>query len=141
MEEIKKKFKESFGKELDKIGKALEEIYSPLVNKIEKLNDEMYDLEMPYNDVIDDLKGIDTKGMKAKEKKELQKKLKEESLNHLKKNYPNIVKGFNQVNLIIEGINELFKEQHQKIEELVDELEEIETLQDDLQQRKNELDF
>ena len=141
MEEINKKFKESFGKELDKIGKALEEIYSPLVNKIEKLNDEMYDLEMPYNDVIDDLKGIDTKGMKAKEKKELQKKLKEESLNHLKNNYPNIVKGFNQVNLIIEGINELFKEQHQKIEELVDELEEIETLQDDLQQRKNELDF
>lgn len=114
-----------------KLEKKIEEIIDFTNNLYEKLDEMGSGLDGVYSELVSDLPS-EGKKLTKRQRKDMVLKLVQEKC-------PNIVKMFEEFDLFIEGFSELVDERKSKLEDIEMELNEIEDLAEELEERKDRL--
>lgn len=117
-----------------KLEQKIEEIRKFTNDLYEKLDEMGSGLDGIYSDLVNDLPSVEGKKLTKKQHKEMVLKMVQERC-------PNLVKMFNEFDLFIEGIDLLIQQRKDKFEDIDMELGEIESLQEEIEERKDRLNF
>ena len=136
--EINKGFKE----EMAKIGKSLKDFFKPFNKLLGDADEHFSNTEIEFDDSIDKLLNFEGQPkLKAKERKELEKDLRERATKHLRNNYPELVKQFEEKILLMDGMAQYLDKIRDRLNDFENEIDEIESMADDLENRKENISW
>jgi Mg2+ and Co2+ transporter CorA len=116
------------------IMEKFEQIRKQLQSNYDILDGLLSDCEIPYSEALDEIQNQQPKvKLKKKDKKELFLKILNEKM-------PNFVKALEEFDMMIEAIGWRIGDTLENLQEKVDKMDEIVELQEELEDRKRELD-
>lgn len=121
---------------MKKIKATFDEFDKIISDMSAKFDETQCDLDNFFSELVDELKTKNPEG-----KSLTKKQRKEMALKMLKEKFPNIVKIFDEFDLLVDGIKYQLEDKLDKLSDLQDKMEEIEELQDEVESKKQELDF
>ncbi len=122
---------------LKKVNEKLQQIQDTIDGFYEKMD--LISADYQYDELIESLSDFEYTDKKLSKKQKEEKKQK--VLELMKKKFPEFVKSFTELNIVLDGIDFLIQERRDKLESITENLEEIEDMKDEIERRKEELDY
>jgi len=128
------KEKEDRFKELNDKLQQIQEVVDGFYNNLDEIT-----TDNQYDELIKSFSDFDYSDKKLFKKQKEEKKQKVIEL--MKNKFPNFVKSFTELDIILDGIEYLIVDKKERLESIQEQLDEIESLQEEIEDKKQDIDF